>query len=135
MRLIAGLGVKTDSELARALDTSSSNISTWKKRGGVPLAICEKIAREYGWSMDWLLYGEGSMYRQESPNTPPVAHLAEPADALSPRKKAVLDLFEALSESQQREILHALEDKKRISDIEAELQEMKLALEKLTGTA
>lgn len=49
-------------------------------------------------------------------------------DDLSPRQQAVLGLFNALPDEKQREILSALEDKKRMIDMEAEFKELKSVL-------
>lgn len=38
-------GVSTDTELARAIGTSQSNVSTWRKRGAVPKAVLLKFER------------------------------------------------------------------------------------------
>lgn len=116
-RLLQVLSAKNESELARLLDTSSSNISTWKKRGSVPLAICEQVARPRGLSMDWLLYGEGPMHRGEAGQT-------EQGAAANPREQALLALWRELDEGAQREIQLAAEEKKRLKTLEQRLQEL-----------
>ncbi|WP_233926058.1 hypothetical protein [Alloalcanivorax xenomutans] len=57
---------------------------------------------------------------------------------LTPRQRALVELFEALSEDRQREILAALEDKKRLDQVnrmEADLQELRAAFKKLSDSA
>lgn len=118
-RLLLVLSAKNESELAKLLETTSSNISTWKKRGGIPLAICEKIARQRGLSMDWLLYGEGQMLRGQS--APADSGSSGPAN---PREQALLALWRELDEDAQREIQSAAEEKKRLKTLEQRLQEL-----------
>ena len=116
-RLLLVLAAKNESELAKLLDTTSSNISTWKKRGSIPLAICEQLARQRGLSMDWLLYGEGPMHRGEGGQVVQAA-------AESPREQAMLALWRELDENAQREIQRAAEEKKRLTEIEQRLAEL-----------
>lgn len=55
-------GVSTDAGLHRELETSSSAIPTWRKRGTVPYATFVAFARKQGLSLDWLLDGRGPRY-------------------------------------------------------------------------
>lgn len=121
VRLAKVLAVNTDTELAKALGTTSSTVSSWKARESVPYAKCVEIARQFNISLDWLLTGDGTMLK---------GGVAEPMleQPLTPRQQAVLGLFNALSDEKQREILSALEDKKRMIDMEAEFKELKSVL-------
>jgi len=115
-RLIPSLGLKTDSELAKLLDTAPSTISSWRKRNSVPFAICAKFAEEHGWSLDWLMFGEGSAQGPLATSNQVIAE--------NPREEAVLTMFRALSEEEQRDIQKAAEDKKRMQDMEQRLEEI-----------
>jgi len=115
-RLIPSLGLKTDSDLAKLLDTAPSTISSWRKRNSVPFAICAKFAEEHGWSLDWLMFGEGTAQGPPTTNSQVVAE--------NPREEAVLTMFRALSENEQRDIQKAAEDKKRMQDMEQRLEEI-----------
>lgn len=125
-RLLLVFEAKNDTELAGALDTNRQTLGSWRSRGSIPYALCIEIAERKELSLDWLLTGRPPMYRGQ-------AHITEAA--LSNRQQALLGLFESLSEDRQREILIALEDKKRVSTLEAELQELKTVIERLTGAA
>lgn len=62
--------VETHAELARELKLSDrSVVSNWKRRGTVPLSECLQLARRYGVTLDWLLTGEGAMYRRAAPSS------------------------------------------------------------------
>jgi len=115
-RLIPALGLKTDSELARLLDTAPSTISSWRKRNSVPFAICAKFAEEHDWSLDWLMFGEGGT---QQPST-----TSSQVTAKNPRESAVLTLFRTLTEDEQREIQTAAEEKKRLRELEQRLETM-----------
>ncbi len=58
-------GSKTDVAMADALGISKGTISSWKKRGGVPTDVFKRVASDKGVSMDWLINGSGSMYKND----------------------------------------------------------------------
>lgn len=126
-RLKVVLETASDSALARALDATPQTISSWKKRDSVPYAKCVSVARESGVSLDWLLTGEGTMYK----STPPPDQSMQ---ALTPKERALLEMFKELSEKDQREICRDAEEKKRLADMELQLKAMALKLEQLNST-
>jgi len=62
--------------------------------------------------INWLLTGEGSMYREKS-----VSPL--------PNLKSTAELMEGLDEEQQREVYAVVEEKKRFNRVLADLEELK----------
>ena len=74
-----------------------------------------------GVSVDWLLTGEGSMFRGMS------ADGAEPVTE-NMQEKAMLELFRALGDAGKREIQSAAEEKKRLMDVEQRLKDLTEAL-------
>lgn len=90
------------------------------------------LGTQLGVSLDWLLTGSGSMQR--------VATLEATQDTkafaeyISPRERALLELFKELNDKDQREICRDAEEKKRISDIEAQLKDVQAKLEALKNT-
>jgi len=74
--------------------------------------------------MDWLLTGEGAMYKAAATNQQP---------SLSPRDQGLLDLFHSLDEDAQREIQSAAQEKKRVRDMETQLQELSQKLERFSS--
>lgn len=80
------------------------------------------IGTQLGVSLDWLLTGEGQMYK----NTPPPDN---PLQALTPKERALLGLFKELNDKDQREICRDAEEKKRTADLERELKELKTFVE------
>ncbi|GAA0841246.1 helix-turn-helix domain-containing protein [Marinobacter szutsaonensis] len=111
-------GVDKDAELARALDISPQTLSSWRQRSAVPYALCVECAKSKGASLDWLLYGEGPMMREEKA-------LEDEADTAQPQSCADLraqitkiledlprkDLEDILSESIHRKRLRTLEQR------------------------
>ncbi len=131
--------------LRSALDALELKISEASEKSGVPYRSLQNYLRgerepsaealtsicaRLGISIDWLLTGEGGMLRKvESSSSAP---------GMTPRQAALVELFEALSEDRQREILAALEDKKRLDQVnrmEADLQELRAAFKKLSDSA
>lgn len=120
-RLAGALGAKNDSELCRMLGINRQTLSSWRGRGSVPYALCIKLAEEHGWSLDWLLAGldrQSGMIRETSP---PYANV---------KGRAMLDLFNSLDETAQREIQLVAEEKKRLQEIEKQLKELTAKLER-----
>jgi phage repressor protein C with HTH and peptisase S24 domain len=63
-RLNVACGAKNTAEMARKLGINSSYTSGWKKRDFVPYKEVYEISRKYGYSMDWILTGEGDPKEQ-----------------------------------------------------------------------
>lgn len=80
------------------------------------------IGTQLGVSLDWLLTGEGQMYK----NAPPPEQQLQ---ALTPKERALLELFKELNDKDQREIYQDAEQKKHMSDLERELKELKSIVE------
>jgi transcriptional regulator with XRE-family HTH domain len=129
-RIRLALGVDNDSELCRQTGVNRQTLSNWKSRNSVPYSLCVELAEEHSISLDWLLTGEGVMHKGEYINE--VRESSGPE--LTPRQKAVLGLFDALPDDKQREILSALEDKKRIQELEDNYKELREALDALKNT-
>jgi phage repressor protein C with HTH and peptisase S24 domain len=58
-RLITATGSKHAAELARVLDVTSSVVANWKKRETIPYKEVYETSRKTGYSMDWILTGQG----------------------------------------------------------------------------
>lgn len=114
--------VDKDSELAKSLEITPQTLSTWKARDKVPYSICVQISKERNLTLDWLLTGEGQMYK----NAPPPEQQLQ---ALTPKERALLELFKELNDKDQREIYQDAEQKKHMSDLERELKELKSIVE------
>ena len=57
------LGAKTDKEMAEKWGISYSTLDTWKNRDKIPEKRLLDFTLKYGVSLDWLLTGEGEMYK------------------------------------------------------------------------
>lgn len=62
-RLQQVYGVTTDVALAAALGLSKNAPGNWRNRNATPYEICANVATSRGISLDWLLFGVGSMER------------------------------------------------------------------------
>lgn len=116
-RLHKVLGVKNDSQLCEALQTSRSTVGSWIARESVPYAICVDIAVGRGISLDWLLTGEGPMRRGEG-------GAAAAPNAADPREAALLAHYNELDDAAQLEILGAARLRRRVDTLERQLQEL-----------
>lgn len=103
-------------ELARITGFNPSTLQGIKEgkdpRGSTLLRISEAL----NVSIDWLLTGQGSMHRNA------VAESGE--DTLSSRHTALLQLFDALEDDQQREILTTAQEKERLNKMEVLLDDL-----------
>ena len=116
-RLQILFGVDSDSDLCKAINVNRATLGTWRVRNSVPYSLCVKVAEEKGASLDWLLTGEGEMYRTETqePRLNPIS---------DQRAEKIVELYEALSETQQKEILAVIEEKKRMNQLEERLDQL-----------
>ncbi|HHL40926.1 MAG TPA: helix-turn-helix domain-containing protein [Deltaproteobacteria bacterium] len=73
--------LKNDSAIARTLGITPQALSNYKKRGEIPADLVLKFADMFGLSVDWLLTGEGEMYKSNlaSSKTGGAAYAAEEA--------------------------------------------------------
>jgi hypothetical protein len=55
--------LKNDSAVARVLGVTPQALSNYKKRGELPTDLVIRFAGIYGLSVDWLITGEGDVYR------------------------------------------------------------------------
>lgn len=115
-RLKLALNVTTQADVAKAMGMSTGDLANRKKRNKIPHDRIYEVASSRNVSLDWLLTGKGFM----KTNIPTEAS----NDHLSPRQRAVLDMFESLTEDQQREILRDVEEKKRLAELEARVREL-----------
>lgn len=113
-RLHQVYGVDNDNQLAERLQVNRSTMGNWRSRDSVPYTVCVGVAVEHGYSLDWLLTGDGPPRRD--------AGVAEPD--LSASEQAILALYRALDEGAQRDIQSAAEEKKRLMDIESRLKDL-----------
>lgn len=111
--------VTSDTALCDKAGINRQTLSNWKQRNSVPYPLCVSVAEEIGASIDWLLTGEGPMYRSAPP---------APAAQLTAREEAVLAMFRALDEGAQREIQQVAEEKKRLRDVERQIRELRALL-------
>lgn len=132
-RLSLVLGAKTSQSLAEKLGVSPQTVSSWKARESVPYAQCVDMAERHNVSLDWLLTGEGPMRRDEAGAK--ALHEVPAGFAADLREQALLTLWRELDEDAQREIQHAAQEKKRLSTLEAQLQELTAAVAALSRSA
>jgi hypothetical protein len=111
-------GTKSDASLSLALNVSPQTLSSWKGRDSTPYSLCVEIAQSHGVSLDWLLLGEGPILRQETSHPP-----SENPDS-STRENTILALWRLLDEDGRCAIQNALEEKRRLRDMEIKLAEM-----------
>ena len=55
--------LKNDSRVARALGVTPQALSNYKKRGNIPADLVLKFSEIYGTYVDWLITGDGQMFR------------------------------------------------------------------------
>lgn len=103
LRLI--YGVKTDTELAEALGKKKNTLSTWKSRNSKPFEICEQVALERGISIDWLLTGEGEMYRSGVTAQTPASVLPSGLAGMERRVGSLLGVLAQLTPEDQEAVL------------------------------
>lgn len=115
-RLKRAVKAESDAQIAEQLGLSSSGFANIKKRGSLPYERLERVCNSRNVSMDWLLTGEGLMWR------------SEPTDR---QMLALMELVAALSPEQRREICAVAEEKKRLNQLESAVDELRAAAKRV----
>lgn len=83
------------------------------ERGKDPSMNFAKALKDvYNISIDWLISGE------EQPEA------SEKNTGLNPKEQAILELYHALTPEQQQQIYTAIEDKKRLNELEQQVKDI-----------
>ncbi|MCK8682340.1 helix-turn-helix domain-containing protein [Pseudomonas umsongensis] len=112
-------GTKSDASLSSALKVSPQTLSSWKGRDSTPYSLCVEIAQTRGISLDWLLLGEGPILRQST-----AGNALEQNQETVTRENTILAMWRLLNEEDRNAIQHALEEKRRLREMELKLSEM-----------
>ena len=112
IRSVKDMKQKEFSELINVPRSSLSEIESGKRSASVDVIV--GISTHFkDIDVDWLLTGEGEMYR-----------LKTESDDLHATK--IVQMYEALNDVQQREILSALEEKKQLSNLMEAVHQLQL---------
>ncbi|MDH1587992.1 helix-turn-helix domain-containing protein [Stutzerimonas stutzeri] len=87
------------------------------------------LGSQLGISIDWLLTGEGEMLRRNAAIGSQQEYRG--GYGMPPPERAMLDLYRELDEDGQRAVEAVARDKKRLRDIEMQLQELAAVLQRL----
>lgn len=112
-------GTKSDASLSSALQISPQTLSSWKGRDSTPYSLCVEIAQSRGVSLDWLLLGEGPILRHSA-----AVNASELSQETATREDTILSMWRLLSEEDRYAIQNALEEKRRLREMELKLSEM-----------
>lgn len=112
-------GTKSDASLSSALKVSPQTLSSWKGRDSTPYSLCVEIAQARGISLDWLLLGEGPILRLST-----AGNALEQTQETITRENTILAMWRLLNEEDRNAIQHALEEKRRLREMELKLSEM-----------
>ena len=77
-RFKKALNIKTDSDLAKYLGVRQNTISTWKARDSLDYKLLFSKCDENNINIDWLLTGEGDMFRKKQDSVEFVPAVAVP---------------------------------------------------------
>lgn len=141
-RLRKVAAARSISAIARDTDTPFSSVHRFLNGGRVPAEFLGAVARSYGVSGDWLLYGRGKMYVESRPAAREDAHagdileLIDSMNALSNVRLGVLDgrhhaaVLRELSDTLKRyEALQAELNKRSASVLKDLAQAMEQAMD------
>lgn len=107
-------------ELADAIGVSRGYIGDIERNRSEPSSnFLTLLASKLNISVDWLLTGEGEMYRQST-------NQGLDSDKADKHTAKVVQMYEALNDVQQREILSALEEKKQLNNLMEAVHQLQL---------
>lgn len=121
-RLMVVFNVSTDSALSVLINTPARTISTWRTRNTPPYDLCISVAKEKNLNLNWLLTGEGEIYKV--PTTNQVQEVPPSYEAKNRRIQMMAKIMEALPEKQQDKILSAAEDAERLTHLEQQVTQL-----------
>lgn len=113
--------IKDDKELAEFIGMSAGSFSNRKRAQSLPYEELLIVANKQNVDFNWLMTGEGSMYKNE------VLEVREvpPTYSVGNRRlQMMVQLMDSLNERQQEEILSAIEDKKHLNQLERQMGEL-----------
>lgn len=130
-------GLKSDKSVAELLGMNRTALASHKSRDTVPLVALLKLCVDEGISFDWLLTGEGEVYRRtlpvggklESDTIRPLARPGAPGVAAPPGAEYDAEYNNLINSGQMREIIGILliyNDKKRETFLKHLLDIMKI---------
>ena len=96
------------------------NIERGRKEASI--GFISSICDTYGISTDWILTGEGHMYRPTQTKSQPAEDAQTPR--LTKREKDMLMIFRELPEIEQNEILQISRKEKELADMRARLEKL-----------
>ncbi len=130
-RILQLLDIDSDSELAKRLNVSKTAVSLWRSRNRVPYEKCVELSESKLASLNWLLTGEGPMFRQQEADKPDQTPApTEDSATLDPKMTAVIKTVQMMPLEKQQEFI--AETQKRAESIKQflEMQERIERLEK-----
>lgn len=121
-RLKAITNSRSDSELAKTLGISAQTLSSWKVRDSIPYPMLLELAVHQGFSLDWLILGEGDRQR-----TAP----SDPATPTEPWEADLLEQLRTLAPNDIQAICSYADDKLRLQQLQRQLDELQSHRSKL----
>jgi hypothetical protein len=108
-RLQQALSVESDSELSRKIGINRATLGNWRNRNSIPYSLCINICEKENLSIDWLLTGEGEMFRQKS---------------IASDNKIISLMLECLNEHQKLEVFYMIKEKMRLNELEFSIKKL-----------
>jgi len=113
-RVKKALKIKADYELANRINMKPTAFNSRKKANSLPFEELLVLANSEKLDFNWVLTGEGEMYRIG----PKINSVSEE------RAEKFIELFDTLNETQQKEILAACAEKKRMNELEQKVDQL-----------
>ena len=126
LRLRSVTGSNTDMALASYLEIKPNTISGWKARQKIPFEECFNVSKREGVSLDWILTGEGEMYKKKPNETQ-----SKPGQNLDTNREMdkLVELLEQLPEPERSETIKEIQmlghEKAKLARYRMELEELK----------
>ncbi|HAU2961033.1 TPA: bacteriophage CI repressor [Salmonella enterica subsp. diarizonae] len=128
-RLMTIFVVNTDSDLAKKLGVNRQTLASWRKRDSIPYSLCINLAEQQDISLDWLLGGKGKMSAGEGKDSHSLIEGCNDDDC--PLARKWLEMFAALDEDGQKNILQDIAKEQQQTELRQQLKELKETIERL----
>lgn len=110
-RVKKSLKIKNDCDVAEKLGMKAGTFNARKKSNSLPYEEILVLANAEKLDFNWLLTGEGEMYRNGT----------EKSEQIDPELQSIIDVCKALNDRDKRAVLLFADDKKQLNELKSRL--------------
>lgn len=123
-RLKKALKINNDCELAERINMKPTTFNSRKKSQSLPYEEILVLANTEKLDFNWVLTGEGEMLKTKPEPIQPSSTEDRRIGASERRIGIMQELLDGLNQTQQQEILLVIEEKKRMNEMQRQIEQL-----------